>query len=137
MRVKGHRASTLQPKWLSIHREAQHLQRRLERSIRSLSLLTNYTIARRDLLASCHCIPTTCCCATPTWLINYFKVEDNPTSLHLPRFDSTVKDTDGLRERGYMHAGGGATWAGKGGPRGIRARQRASRHPVTTMNVFL
>lgn len=119
MGVEWHRASALQPKWLPIHREPQHLQRGLERSIGSLSLFPNDTIAGRDVLASCCNIPTACSCATPTWLVNDLQVEDDPTSLHLPGFNSAVKDADGLREGGDMHAGGKATSIGEGWCHGV------------------
>lgn len=119
MGVKGQRASTLQPKWCPIHREPQHLQRGLERSIGCLSLLPNDAIAGRDVLASCCNIPAACSCATPAWLINDLQVEDDPTSLDLPRFDSTVEDADGLREGRDVQAGGEATGVGVGGCHGV------------------
>lgn len=36
-----------------------------------------------------------------------------------------------------MQARGEATWVGEGARHGVRARQRTSRHPVATVNVFL
>lgn len=119
MGVKGHRASTLQPKWLPVHREPQHLQRGLERSIGCLSLLPDDAIAGRDVLASCCNIPAACSCATPTLLVNDLQVENDPTSLDLPGFDSTVEDADGFREGGDVQAGGQATGVGEGGPHGV------------------
>lgn len=117
--VKGQRASTLQPKWLPIHRETEHLQRGLERSIGCLSLLPDDAIAGGDILASCCDIPAACSCATPTWLVNDLQVEDDATSLDLPGFDSTVEDADSLREGGDVHAGGEATRVGEGGCHGV------------------
>lgn len=137
MGVKGQRASTLQPKWRPIHRETQHLQRGLERSIRCLSLLPNDAIAGRDVLPSCCNIPAACSRATPAWFINDLQVEDDPTSLDLPRLDSTVEDADGLGEGGHMQAGGEATGVGVCGCEGVRAGQRAPGHAVATVNVFL
>lgn len=97
--VEGQRATTLQPKRLPVHREPQHLQRGLKRSIGCISLLPDNAIAGRDVLASFCKIPAACSCATPpTWLVNDFQVENDPTSLDLPWFDSTVEDADGLGE---------------------------------------
>lgn len=116
---KGQRASTLQPKRLPVHREAQHLQRGLERSIGCLSFLPNDAIAGRDVLASCCNIPAACGCTTPTWLVNDLQVEDDPTPLDLPGFDSTVEDADSLRERRNMRARGEATGVGEGSRHGV------------------
>lgn len=113
--LKGQGASTLQPKRLPIHREPQHLQRGLERSIGSLSFLPDDAVAGRDILASCCNIPAACSGATPTWLVNDLQVEDDATSLDLPGFDSSVEDADGLGERGDVHAGREATGVGEGG----------------------
>lgn len=113
--MKSPRAPTLQPKWLSIHGEAQHLQRRLERSIGGLSFLSDDAIAGRDVLASRCNIPTACSCAPPSWLVDDFQVENDATPLDLPWFDSAVEDSDGLREGGGVWAGGEATGSGKGG----------------------
>lgn len=88
-------------------------------------------------MASCCNIPAACSCATPTWLVNDFQVEDDPTSLDLPGFDSTVEDADGLREGGDVQAGGEAAGVGEGGRHGVWAGQRAPGHPVATVNVFL
>lgn len=137
VRVKRQRASTLEPKRLPIHREPQHLQRGLERSIGCLSLFPNDAIAGRDILASCCNIPAAGSCATPACLINNLQVEDDPASLDLPGFDSTVKDADSLRERGDVQAGGYASRIGKGVCHGIRAGQRAPGHSMATVNVFL
>lgn len=111
--MKRHRTPTLQPKRLPIHWESQHLQGRLERSVRSLSLPANDTVARRDILPSCCDIPCACSCATPARFVNDLEVEDNPTSLDFSRLDSTVEDADGLGERGDVHAGGEAARVGK------------------------
>lgn len=137
MGVKGQRASTLQPKWLPVHRKPQHLQRGLERSIRCLSLLPDDAITGRDVLASGCNIPAACSCATPAWLINDLQVEDDPASLDLPGFDPTVEDADGLREGGHVHPGGEAPRVGEGTCQGVCAGQRAPGHPVATVNVFL
>lgn len=107
--VKGQRTCTLKPEWFAIHWESEHLQRRLERSIGCLSLLANDAIVRRDALASCCNIPISSSCATPSCLINDLQIEDDPTSLDLPGFDSTVEDADSLRERRDVQAGGEAT----------------------------
>lgn len=135
--VEGDRASTLQPKRLSVHREAKHLQRGLERSIGRLALLPDDAIAGRDVLASCCIIPASCSCAAPPWLVNDLQVEDDAASLHLPGFDSAVEDADSLREGGDVHAGGEAAGVGEGGRQGVCAGQRAPGHPVATVNVFL
>lgn len=117
--MKGQRASALEPKRLPVHREPQHLQRRLERSIGCLSFLPDDAIAGRDVLASCCNAPAACSCATPTCLVNDLKVEDDPTPLDLPGFDSAVEDAYSLGEGGDVQAGGEATRVGKGASQGI------------------
>ena len=134
---ESRRASTLQPEWLPVHREPQHLQGRLERSIWGLSLFPNDTIAWRDVLASCWNIPTATSCATPAWLVNDLQVEDDPTSLDLSWFDPTVEDADGLGERRDVHAGGETTRVRESRPCGVWAGQRTPGHPVATVNVLL
>lgn len=135
--VKGQRAPALQPKGRPIHREPQHLQRGLERSVRRLSLLPDDAIAGGDVLASRCDAPAACSCAAPARLIDDLQVEDDPTSLDLPRFDSTVEDAYGLGEGGDVQAGGEAAGVGEGGRQGVRAGQRAPGHAVATVNVFL
>lgn len=135
--VKGQRASTLEPKWLPIHWEAQHLQRGLERSIGNVSLLPNNAITGRDVLASWHDIPAACSVPTPASLINDLQVEDDASSLDLPGFDSTVEDADSLGEGGDVQAGREAAWVREGVCHGIKAGKRAPGHAVAAVNVFL
>lgn len=135
--VKGQRASALEPKRLPVHREAQHLQRRLERSVGCFSFLPDDAVAGRDVLASCCNTPAARSCAAPPRLINHLQVEDDPPPLDLPGFDSAVEDAYSLREGGDVQAGGEAARVGKRASQGIGAGQRAPGHAVATVNVFL
>lgn len=137
MGVKRHRSSALQPEWLPVHREPQHLQRRLERSIWGFPLLPNDTIAGWDVLTSCRNIPSPGRCATPARFVDDLQIEDDSASLDFPGFHPTVKDADGFREGRNVHAGREATRVGEGGRHGVCARQRAPGHPVAAVNVFL
>lgn len=135
--AKGKRTSILEPKGLPIHRKAQHLQGRLKRSIRCLSLLSNDAIAGGDVLAPCCYVPAAYARTASARLIDDLQVEDDSTSLDLPRFNPTVEDANSLGERGDVQARGEATRVREGARHGIRARQRTPRHPVAAMNVFL
>lgn len=94
--VKGQRTSILDPKGLPVHGKAQHLQGRLKRSIRRLSLLSNDAITGWDVLAPCCYAPAAHARTASAWLIDDLQVEDDSTSLDLPRFHPTVEDANGL-----------------------------------------
>ena len=49
-RAEGHWSSTLEPKWLPVHGEAQHLQRRMEGPVRTLGFLPDDSVSGRDVL---------------------------------------------------------------------------------------
>lgn len=94
--MKGQRTSILEPKRLPVHWKAQHLQGRLKRSIRRLSLLSNDAITGWDVLAP-HCyIPAAYTGTTSARLIDDLQVEDDSTPLDLPRFNSAVEDANSL-----------------------------------------
>lgn len=92
---KGQRTSILEPKGLPIHGKAQHLQGRLKRSVRGLSLLSDDAVAGWDVLAPCCYVPAHTGTSSAR-LIDDLQVEDDSASLDLPRFHPTVEDANSL-----------------------------------------
>lgn len=93
---KGQRTSVLEPKGLPIHWKAQHLQGRLKRSIRGLSLLSDDAVAGWDVVAPCRYVPAAHTGTASARLIDDLQVEDDSTSLDLSRFNPTVEDANCL-----------------------------------------